>query len=175
LAIDDDSGATFLSAEIGNFEIPEDGSYMLLASSEAYLQGTDEARQELDYTLSVAGNVAPSGFEADTVELLATPLAYGSLIEGESSDDVPAALFVFEGAGGDVVDVWVDSDEFPTVLYVFDPEGARLAVDASAVTGLELPEDGVYLILAADVSFYEALQEDTFFVGGFFTLSLEGS
>jgi len=140
-----------------------------------FLEGSDDTMDNLDYTLSVTGNTMPDGFDSDTVELVVTPLNYGVQVQGESSDDAQVALFAFEGAAGDVVDVWVDSQEFPTVLYVFDPQGARLAVDPSAITGLALPEDGTYLILATDVFFYEAMQTDTFYVGGAFTLALNGS
>ena len=80
---------------------------------------------------------------------------------------------MFEGAAGDIVAVQVESDAFPTVLYVFDPSGARLAVDPSTITGLELTEDGTYLIVAADVFFYEAAEQSTFFEGGVFVLALD--
>jgi hypothetical protein len=84
-------------------------------------------------------------------------------------------LFVFEGTAGDIVTVLVESDEFPTIIHLFDPTGARLAVDPSAITSLELTEDGVYLILATDVFFYDVLEDNGFYSGGVFVLSLDGS
>jgi hypothetical protein len=172
LASDDDSGSVQLAAAITDFEIPDDGTYLILATSTVFLEGTDSPSDELEYTLSLVGNTTPDDFVATEVELGATELEYGNIVESESSDDAPAAFFVFEGAAGDIVAVQVESDTFPTVLYVFDPSGARLAVDPSAITGLELTEDGTYLILAADVFFYEAAELDTFFEGGVFVLAL---
>ena len=175
LAADDDSGTTFLSASIANFEIPADGTYFIVATSRDFIEGTDSPAAEVEYTLSLVGNTLPDGFEADEVELEIAPLDYGQVMDSESTEDIPAALFVFEGAAGDSVTVLVESDEFPTIIHLFDPTGARLAVDPSAITGLELTEDGVYLILATDVFFYDVLEADSFYSGGVFVLSLDGS
>lgn len=176
LAMDDDSGATFLSAEISAFEIPDDGAYLILATSLRFLEGTDTVSDSVSYALTLSGNRVPNGIDAeDEIELVATPLDYGLVVESESSEDAPAAFFVFEGAADDVVNIVVESDEFPTVLHLFAPDGTRLAVDPSAITNLELPDDGIYLILATDVFFYDAMQDDTFFLGGVFLLSLNGS
>lgn len=175
LAMDDDSGSVFLAAEIINFEIPDDGTYLILATSPSFLEGTDSASDEVRYTVSVTGNATPNGFDTNEVTLEAIGLDYGLVIESESSDTAPATFFVFEGTQGDIVNVLVESDEFPTIIHIFSPSGERLAVDPSAITDLELPEDGLYLILATDVFFYEAMLDDTYFLGGAFTLSLEGS
>ncbi|MDQ7027950.1 MAG: PPC domain-containing protein [Anaerolineae bacterium] len=175
LAMDDDSGSVFLAAEITDFEIPADNTYLILATSLSFLEGTDSASDELRYTVSVTGNVAPSDIDTNEVTLEAIGLDYGLVVEGESADTTPATFFVFEGTQGDIVNVLVESDEFPTIIHVFSPAGDRLAVDPSAITSLELPDDGLYLILATDVFFYEAMQEDSYFLGGAFTLSLNNS
>jgi hypothetical protein len=175
LAADDDSGSTFLSAAIVNFEIPADGAYLVLATSLNFIEGTDSPVEEVEYTLALSGNTLPDGFNADEVELETTTLNYGLVIDSESTEDIPAALFVFEGTAGDIVTVLVESDEFPTIIHLFDPTGARLAVDPSAITSLELTEDGVYLILATDVFFYDVLEDNGFYSGGVFVLSLDGS
>jgi hypothetical protein len=101
-------------------------------------------------------------------------LEYGDSVDADSTESNPVVFFVFEGSEGDVVDIMVQSDEFPTLLHIFDPEGTHLGVDPSAITGVELPEVGLYLILATDAFFYDVLSDDTYFIGGNFVLSLDG-
>jgi hypothetical protein len=96
----------------------------------------------------------------------------------------PVFYFIFDGLAGQVVDIAMESDEFDTVLHVFAPGGNRIAVNDdydgetnSAIVGLELPEDGVYLVFATDVFFYNAVNEDTeslVYTGGEFQITLIG-
>lgn len=175
LSVDDDSGDEFLSARIADYAIEEDGTYLLLASSLVYIDGTvSETDVEQGYTLTLAGNTPPDDSD-ETLALQAQALTYGDSVEGSSEAQAPAAFYVFEGAAGDVISAMVESSEFATVLHLFAPTGERLAVDPSAISGLELDDDGRYLLLATDPFFYEApLLDEGFFTGGRFTLSLEG-
>jgi len=172
LAVDDDSGAVFLSALIDSVELPQDGTYLVLATSLFYLDSTEPDVPELqEYALGVQGATAPEGDEPATLEAL--PLEASSSVSAESTPEMPGIFFAFAGNAGDTVNITMESEEFPTLLHLFTPDGTRVAVDASAISDLTLEEDGVYLILATDAFFYEALEEDGFFLGGAFTLTLE--
>lgn len=172
LASDDDSGSVFLSALIDRVELPSDGTYLVLATSLYYIESTSpDVTEPQDYLIGMEGATTP---DTDEISIEALPMAYGDTLDAESTLTHPGVFFAFAGDAGDVVSVLMDSEEFPTLLHLFAPGGERIATDASAITEVELEAEGVYLILATDAFFYEALQEDTFFLGGAFTLALDG-
>ncbi len=172
LASDDDSGSVFLSALIDSVELPSDGTYLVLATSLFYIESTSpDVTEPQEYLIGIEGATAPEDSE---LSIEALPMTYGDAFSAESSATNPGVFFAFAGAAGDAVSVMMDSEEFPTLLHLFAPTGERIAADASAISELELEDDGVYVILATDAFFYEALLEDTFFLGGEFTLALDG-
>lgn len=173
LAYDDDSGGQF-SALI-EYTIEDDGAYFVLATSfyNNYLDGTEtETSEEQAYSLSISGQNTPSDVDnADIVSLEVESLNFGDVVNGESSEDAPAAIFSFEGQAGTSVSVGVSTDGFNSVVYLFAPDGSRIAVDPSLVS-LELEEDGVYLVVVVDWYFYQAIDNDGEFEGGEFSLEL---
>lgn len=172
LASDDDSGSVFLSALIEGVELPSDGTYLVLATSLYYIESTSpDVPEPQDYVIGIEGATAP---DVSEISIEALPMAYGDTLSAESTVSNPGVFFAFAGDAGDVVNVLMDSGEFPTLLHLFAPTGERIATDASAISELDLQDEGVYLILATDAFFYEAQQEDGFFIGGEFTLALEG-
>jgi hypothetical protein len=175
LAYDDDSGAIQFSALIDGFLVEEDAAYFVLATSEVldYLNGNvSEIDEEQDYILSVSGQTTPADIEdATTVSLELSPLNIGASIQGESSEDNPVAFFIFEGESESSVLLGVDTDGFNSVIYLFAPDGSRIAVDPSLIS-MELEEDGVYLVVVADWYFQTAIDDDGEFEGGVFSLSL---
>jgi len=174
LATDDDSGSAFLAAEIAGYPIPEDGTYLVLATSLAYIEGiADETIDTLDYTLRISGQTTPAETPDAGNPLQFEQIQYGSVTTGASTVEAPVIFYAFEGTAGDSVNILVKSDEYPTVLYLFGANGDRLMADPSAITDFVLPEDGLYLILTTDVFFYESLAEDGFYLGGAFSLMLD--
>jgi len=179
---DDDTAteSTFNSA-IVDFEIPETGSYIVLAATYGYLtvsaewlaevSGVDvetilSAYEGLDltYTLVVDGHTpaeaAGSGFEyaAVAVEI---PVEGGlPIIAGE-----PVTYVTFVGEEGQVINVTLASDDamFDPLLMVFDMFGNRLDVNdnsadgdtSAALEGVELPADGEYFIFVTNNTFYD--------------------
>jgi len=173
LAADDDSGSTFLSALIENVELQGDGTYFVLATSLFYLDSTEpDVPEPQEYAVGIQGATPPNSDDFATLELFA--LEYGDAVRGESTSQAPGIFFGFAANAGDTVSIIMQSDEFPTLLHLFDASGERIAVDASAISDLTLEDSGVYIILATDAFFYESLDEDGFFAGGEFTLSLDG-
>lgn len=176
LAADDDSGAVFLSALIDGVELPDDGTYFVLATSLFYLDSTaPDVPEPQGYIVSLQGATpATDADDAQSAQIEAVPLGYGDSVSADSTLEMPSTFFAFAGEAGETVRIVMDSDEFPTLVHLFDPTGARVAVDASAIGVEALEESGVYLILAGDAFFYEALLEDGFFLGGSFALALDG-
>jgi hypothetical protein len=179
---DDDTAteSTFNSA-IVDFEIPETGSYMVLAATYRYLTVSTEWMAEvsgvdvetiiaayegldLSYTLVVEGNnpteAAGSGFEYAAVAV-EVPVEGGlPIIAGE-----PITYVTFVGEEGQVIDVTLASDDamFDPLLMIFDTFGYRLDVNdnstngdtSAALEGVELPADGEYFIFATHNSFFD--------------------
>lgn len=128
---DDDSGPD-LNALIVPYIVPVTGNYFLSAISYRENVGGD-------YTLAVT-------------PLEAEPLSYGDSVDlSLSRDEMPVAVFSFDAADGDVVDIIVESaTELDTTLTVLGPDGAQVAFNDDttgrnpAVTGLALPGAGTY-------------------------------
>lgn len=182
IASDDDSGKKDYSALIKDVELPATGLYFVVASSFEYIDTILDASTdtELNYELTIDGITEPDDKAASTY--FGSDIADGDTLTGNSTVDEPVFYFTFEGHKGDVVDINMSSDEFDTILHVFAPGGARIAVNDdikdgdtnSEIKGLELPEDGIYLIFATDVFFYSAGDTETQlqFTGGQFQISL---
>lgn len=174
LAYDDDSGAVQFSSAISNVTLENDGVYFVIATSFLFVDGTEISTDEtLDYTLTVTGHTNPEDVEdTDIISIEIEPLAIGDSVEGESTEDNPAVFFFLDGTEGDSLTISLEDANFFTVLHVFDPDGGRIAVDAS-LAQLELEEDGTYVIMATAPFFYQAIDEDGFFEGGTFVLVIE--
>lgn len=188
LAVDDDGGEVELSSRI-EYVIPASDTYFLLASSYVFIDGIlmEEGADYgiMPFVLTMDGNNPPP--ESKGVE---NPLTiYYGVIErdvpfvGESTPELPVYYFLFGGTAGEKVTLTMDSAMFPPILHVFDPHGVRLALDIDLEAGtqaeiqLTLPEDGVYIVLATDIFFYQAIsstvaEEDLSFTGGEFTLTI---
>jgi hypothetical protein len=186
VASDDDSGDVSLSALISEAELPETGTYFIVVSSFEYIDSILEFEgeaTELEYELTIDG-ITPFDTGSDDFQYFAGDLVLNETIDGYSTVEEPVFYFIFDGLAGQVVDIAMESDEFDTVLHVFAPGGNRIAVNDdydgetnSAIVGLELPEDGVYLVFATDVFFYNAVNEDTeslVYTGGEFQITLIG-
>lgn len=183
LAADDDSGEEAFSSLVEDFEIPADGSYYVLASSFGLINSLarDNAAlsEDLPYSLTASGFSSPEDVEGD-LSTLATVLEYGSSVQDTVTSDEPIQYYTFSAEAGDVIDMSMSSDDFDTLLQIFGVDGGRVYVNDdddvstnSAITGFEIPEDGVYLVFAADLYFNRAAED--FVDGGDFELSLTES
>lgn len=184
LAYDDDSSdAAMLAALIDGYEIPVDGSYYILATSFEYVDdiltdGEPLAEPQI-YELALTGNTLPADAEEDVVTIFRGVIEVGQTIVQATTTVEPVYYFLVEATAGQVLDITVESDAFDTLLHIFSPEGLRLAVndDAnginSAIMGLEILEDGPYMIFVSDVFFYDAAElGESYDRVGEFTLSV---
>ncbi len=182
---DDDSGEVSLSAEISEALLPATGTYFVMATSYHYantLISFETDQEDLDYELSISG-ITPPDNDDDTFTYYAGTLESGVPVEGYSTLEEPVFYYDLEATAGDVLNLTMTSDDFDTILHVFNPRGERIAVndDAegtnSAIAGLELTETGTYLIFATDLFFYNAgfdMDESMIsYVGGTFEIKLD--
>jgi hypothetical protein len=186
---DNDSGDIELASHIRDFVIPASESYFILATDFNYRDnifveaGQVTAPEEpLEYTLQIDGIQA-----TDVVTLYRGTLEYGVESRGGSSPRLPVFYYGFAGTTGQSVDITMQSQEFDAALHVFAPNGDRIAINDdeipnvsptqpnAAIRNLELPADGLYLVFATDVFFYNAGKADqsAAFVGGRFIINLD--
>lgn len=188
IAADDDSGDVFLSSLIESVTLPQSGSYFIMATSFQFVDDIIDVESDnevFEYELSLSGNTLPKGmpdYDPEQFLFMAGTVEYGETTQGVSSEQEPVFYYLFQGAAGDVVNLTLQSDDFDTILHVFDSEGTRIAVNDddgvslnSAVMGLVLPTDGMYMIFATDVFFYNVYDPESplQYTGGEFTLTLE--
>lgn len=115
------------------FIAPEDGEYTLVV-------GAPFGEPEGTFTLTM-----------DNVEV--APIAYGDSVS-LTPEMVVFYYFIFEGAEGEVVNVYANSDDDDVELRILSPSGAELARDDDNGPGLDpyirryiLPRNGNYVIL----------------------------
>lgn len=131
--ISDDDGGVGSNAQIGPYELPETGSYVITASS----YGGDETG---DFTLKLS-------------RVRVTPVELGGSVEGEMEGDT--LFYTFEGRVGMAVSITVDSnDSVDTTLAVRGPDGYEIATDDDSggridpeISSLVLTQDGTYTVM----------------------------
>lgn len=164
IAVNDDVdyNAGDYSSLINAISIPETGSYFVIASSYQYITTlvnvTEDIPDNLGYELSVSG-ITPVESMGDGFIFYSTELAPSSPFNGQISTAEPAWYFTFLGSTNDVVNLTANGD-FDTMLQVFAPEGARIAVNDdidtaggnynSALNGVTLPADGKYFVIVTN-------------------------
>jgi hypothetical protein len=180
-----------LSSLIEEVVVPETGSYFVIASSYEYVSTLVELEEdvegELGFELSVSGMTPVEDMDSDFLFFAADLLPDESL-EADISVEQNAWYFLFQGSAGDVVNLEAVSDDFDTIIHVFAPGGARLAVNDdidreggdynSALEDLELPEDGLYLVIVSNPFVFQPGQEtelDDETLYGTFTVGLTGA
>jgi len=184
LTSDDDAGGN-RNAFIGGFPIPQNGAYFILASSFNYvddilIDGAAPLLVAQSYDLSITGIRQPVGVPENQVTYFRTILPLNTPFEGQSTPEEPVYYFVFEGRAGQILDITLESAAFDPLLQVFGAGSGRLAVNDddpqipgnnSAIRRFSVPQDGLYLILATDVFFYNA-QRGADYTGGSFNITV---
>jgi len=131
--ITDDDGLGYPNSQIGPYELPETGEYILTATSRS---GTDVG-----------------GFTLNINRIEVTPLEIGTTTDGEIGNN-ETAFYSFEGSAGQAITISVDSgDSVDTRLVVRGPSNYEVASDDDSggridpeISDLVLTEDGVYQV-----------------------------
>ncbi|MEQ8674060.1 MAG: hypothetical protein RLP44_24535 [Aggregatilineales bacterium] len=164
----DDAEAGSPRALIDSFELPETGTYLVLATAwdtRLDQSAAEESDRDLDYVIGIEGNNVPANAP---ITISRGELEIGMSGALELTGDAPIFYVMFPGEEGNVVTISAQSEDVDTLLYLFDEEGNRVAVNddrqsgnlASAIEDFELPEDGNYLVFVMAFNFYEAYQDD---------------
>ena len=172
---DDDGGPEALSSMIEGWEVPEDGTYLILATSFGGLRAgvdPDEEPEPMSYDVSVSGISTPSSLEDPSkFQYFAGQLELGDSSTLEISADEPVYFVTFVAEEGDLLTIETSDDSdgpsIDTLLYLFDPNGNRIAVNDdgegiglySSISNIELPEDGMYMVFATSWDFAQSYEE----------------
>jgi hypothetical protein len=189
LAVDDDGGPSSFSAMIADFELPEDGMYIIWATFSDYvlMSGTaldaeilngEEFLEPMAYEIYIDGTDIPGDVDDPEIsEIMAERIAIGRAHTVEINHENPLALVVFEALGGEIVTISAlpTEGQVDTLLYLFDVSGESLAFNDdgaantlySEIAEFESPDDGIYLIVATSYQFYNSLKGDWSNVGEF--------
>ncbi|MBK8139029.1 MAG: hypothetical protein IPK52_24960 [Chloroflexi bacterium] len=120
-------------------------------------------------------------------DFLLSILEDGESIESVFEDTVTAELFAFYGTAGDEVSITMiqaDDSDLDPYLVVLGSAGQLIAIDddsgetslSAAITDLELPVDGIYLIIASSFDYINAIgSTEPLEEAQAFTISLTGA
>jgi len=188
MAVDDNSGEV-PGAAVTSFSVPENGTYMVIASDAQTIDGINAQTitGTQNFVVTATGYTEP----ADQGQRI---LYFRREIEpgvppgrrGYSSPLEPVYFYTFQGEAGDVIDVQMYTGDFDTMVSLYDPDGNRIAVNDdtpapagllsstdSTLDGVELTKDGTYIIMGSNVFFYEITPEARAdYQGGFFDIRL---
>lgn len=139
LNLDDDSGGDFNA--LINSTLEENSTYFVVVRT-FYEDGAGE------YELIVS-TISDSEVNVDV-----DVITYGETIQATADDTTPR--YEFEGQEGDVITISLSSDEFDTLLELFDSNGTRLManddIDSDNLNSeieITLPVDDVYQIVVS--------------------------
>ncbi len=190
-AADDDGGATPaapFASRIQDFELPEDGVYMVLATSFTGLrrpafvmEGEDPSPQF--YEITVTGNTTPQDLDTEEFTIFYGDMSINQTSTLEITAQEPVFYIVFPAEAGESLTVFTGDDgngeSVDTVLHLFDSEGNRIGMNDDAEgRGLfseitfDAPSEGPYLILATAYDFNDSFRPE-WSGAGTFTLTIE--
>jgi hypothetical protein len=179
LAENDDDPDLGRDSAINGFVLPDDGVYLIMATRFQEELGTLVGDFALTLTL---------GEDMPTLETTPTAapteagddsggLVYGGTLSGTINEDSSSLEFPFTGSAGDVITLRMNatSGTLDSYLILLDPAGEVLTendddpsgVRDSLIEAFELPEDGIYTVIAT------RYQRELGGTEGTFDLSLE--
>jgi hypothetical protein len=180
-AWNDDSGGS-LNAQI-QWTLPESGIYFALATTPRTLYQSSEYDEiEGSYRIEISGASTPSGdLELDPQLLPIQKAELDTSLQAQLSSEQPVFFAWLTVRDSIIVDLGAPSSQADTLMYVFDVEGQRIAVDddggpdgiSAFVPGLPLIEPGQYLIMVTSYGFHEVNERGT--QGGAFNLIVSRS
>lgn len=175
--ITDDDGGTLSSALIDSFELPETGTYLILATDFWRRRNQPSADEEAragaqSYQVQLRGNQPQDAPDDDSDD----PLLEIAFVEGEFGEDlslditpqIPVIFVTFIAQAGDRVTIEAISEDasVDTLLYLFDFRGQRLIVDDDSgleldalIEDFEIPLDGLYMAFVTAFDFDRAYED----------------
>ncbi|RMG78430.1 MAG: hypothetical protein D6712_21465, partial [Chloroflexi bacterium] len=170
---------TELSDPVGVYDI------LILHDERQVAQGSINVQEAQEPILGDSGDssddtTTDDSNPTDTTDQQTTgEIQAGDRIEGELTDEQPAARYHYAGRAGETITITLTSDDFDAYLQLFDENGNLIAEDDDGATRLNsrinitLEADGVYEIVAASVPYVRS-DGERYSVGAF-TLTLSSS
>ena len=171
LEFNDDASADVRDSLIEDYELPEDGEYIIVASSYDNVR-LDNPRAGA-FTLSLSSDDAP----AVVTEPEATPepettteapadvtiVAIGDSLQDDLTEDEPTDEYTFSAEAGDVVTIdMMGESALDTYLIVENAEGEQIAIDDDSgeatdarIEALAIESAGDYTIIATSYGFVQ--------------------
>lgn len=181
LTANDDSDGT-LNALISAFELPSDGTYIIVVTSFGNVANGDSITGS--YTLTLSSDAEPVVTEPDDPvdpdqEVSPTGLiSVGETISAELANSSVGGTYLFEGQAGDVVTILMVSADFDAYLQLTTGSGELLAEDDDSagdlnalIQGFTLPANGTYRIIATS---FNSLTTGVITTGAFSLALAEG-
>ena len=143
---EDDDSAGRLNPTL-TVSLPDNGTYTIIATSLRAYRSEGEFAATGDYILTLisGGNVVPPTTTDDN------EIAYGDTIQGVLGET--PVDFTFSASAGDVINVYLTSDDFDTYISILDSNEDELirnddlAIDTnSGIEGFTIPSTGSYVL-----------------------------
>lgn len=147
LLVEEEGDEEALTAEIVDFALPDNGSFILLVAGSTI---RDRGLYELTMTSSSGAEAAETGIPLITL---------GESVAGEVTNRF-GSEFLFVGCEGAAVSFTLESEAFTPHLELFGPDGrdplltntASRAGEAAQIANFTLPEAGLYTLVASGES-----------------------
>ena len=159
-----DDGGNELNAHL-QWTLPESGIYFVLATTPRGLyQNSEDDEVEGSYRIEINGASNTSDdLELDPATLQVQRVELDTTLQGTLGNQQPVFLAWLNVQDSIVVDLSAPSNQADTLMYIFDVEGNRIAVDddggpdgiSAFVPELPLTEPGQYLIMVTTFNFHE--------------------
>ena len=156
----DDDGADDLNARIGPVSLPEDGAYVVIASSFDNVVSEGAQVEVGDFTLSI------TAYEPEE-------LSYPAEVEATLDDGEVLHLYSFEGSVGDILRISLDSDDFDPLLVLAEANNLSAPMIRDDDSGEGLNARIVPYIVPASGTYYLTAISYRSDDGGDYTLSIE--
>jgi hypothetical protein len=178
-----DDGGNDLNASL-QWTLPVGGIYFALATTPytLYRNSDSDDNTEGTYRIEITGaSNAADDLELDPGDLRIPRVNLDSTLQGQLSEQQPVFLAWLNVQDSIVIDLAAPSNQADTLMYVFDVDGQRIAVDddggpdgiSAFVPELPLTEPGQYLILVTTWGFHEVNERGS--QGGTFNLIVNRS
>ncbi len=157
-----------------NTQIPLSATYFVMVTAREAINELQQNRFEepQGFQVAVNGNNPPP--QADgRLAYFVTPLPYDAIFEeGYSSPQETLYYFSFNAERGDTLNIVVTSDDIDPVVYLFDPDGNRIATndDAdtlilpattdAAIENFEVPETNAYHVFVTAADYFDIYDQN---------------
>lgn len=188
-AANDDAGDGTVFAAIDDFELPEAGTYFVLATSARGLaegpvipEGGD-APQPQPYRLTYEGVTEVVSINLEDVNFTTLDIGRGESAEITLSQESPIQYILLEGDVENPLTISTAGEDFftDTIIHLFDAGGNRVGINDddqsrestyATLRDFAFPENGTYLAIVTVFNFFQAYDEN-WQDGQQFTLTIE--